>query len=84
MNGEPVRGATAAHNSLIYRNLQIAAWLLLAGCGQGQAQGQINAPPAPIASPAAAESLLVDVRSVDSSIAVSLRYFELLLRGRDS
>ena len=47
--------------------------VLLAGCGQGQAQ--VNAPPAPIASAAAAESLLVDVRSVDSSIAVSLRYF---------
>ena len=51
-------------------------WILLAvGCGQGQAQGQINASPAPIANAAAAESLLVDVRSVDSSIAVDLRYF---------
>lgn len=49
--------------------------LLLAACGQGQAQGQINAPPVPIADAAAAESLLVDVRSADSSIAVDLRYF---------
>lgn len=48
---------------------------LLAACAKGQAQGQINAPPAPIASPAAAESLLVDVRTVDSTIAVDLRYF---------
>jgi len=45
---------------------------LLAGCGKGQAQ--VNAPPAPIASAAAAESLLIDVRSVDSTIAVNLRY----------
>jgi D-alanyl-D-alanine dipeptidase len=46
--------------------------VLLAGCGKGQAQ--VNTPPAPIASGAAAESLLVDVRSVDSTIAVDLRY----------
>ena len=46
--------------------------VLLAGCGKGQAQ--VNAPPTPIASAAAAESLLVDVRSVDPTIAVSLRY----------
>lgn len=50
-------------------------WILLAtGCGQGQAQGQINAPPVPIANAAAAESLLVDVRSLDTSIVVELRY----------
>jgi D-alanyl-D-alanine dipeptidase len=50
-------------------------WVLLAtACSHGQAQGQINAPPVPIAAAAAAESLLVDVRSVDSSIAVNLRY----------
>ena len=47
--------------------------VLVAGCGKGQAQ--VDAPPAPIASATAAESLLVDVRSVDSSIAVNLRYF---------
>jgi D-alanyl-D-alanine dipeptidase len=51
------------------------AWLLvLAACGQAQSQSRINAPPAPIASAALAESLLVDVRQVDSSIAVNLRY----------
>lgn len=54
--------------------LAASSILLLAACGQGQAQSEINAAPAPIASPAAAESLLVDVRSVDSSITVNLRY----------
>lgn len=50
-------------------------WVLLAaGCAHGQAQSQVNAPPTPIATAGAAESLLVDVRSVDSSIAVNLRY----------
>ncbi len=49
--------------------------LLITACGTGQAQGQVNTAPAPIASAAAAESLLVDVQSVDSSIAVRLRYF---------
>jgi D-alanyl-D-alanine dipeptidase len=55
----------------------LAAWVLLlvAACAQGQAQGRINAPPVPIADAAAAESLLVDVRTVDSTIAVELRYF---------
>ncbi len=52
----------------------LAAALLQAGCGQGQALGQINAAPAPIASAAAAESLLVDVRTLDSTIMVNLRY----------
>src|SRR4029077_6818697 len=61
----PRRGGVAWHKSFVYM-------LLLAGCGKGQAQ--VNAPPAPIASAAAAESLLVDVRTVDSSIAVDLRY----------
>ena len=56
-------------------SLPVLGWLLgLAACGHAQAQGQINAPPAPIASAAAAESLLVDVLSVDSTIAVRLRY----------
>lgn len=54
----------------------MAAALMLAGaCSHSQAQGQVNAAPAPIASAAAAESLLMDVQSVDSSIAVNLRYF---------
>jgi zinc D-Ala-D-Ala dipeptidase len=68
MNMPPDRSRVILRKSLIYMSL-------LAGCGKGQAQGQVNAPPAPIASPAAAESLLVDVRSVDSTIAVDLRYF---------
>ena len=66
MNSQPRHGVMTLYKSFIYMGL-------LAGCGQGQAQ--VNAPPAPIASAAAAESLLVDVRSVDSSIAVTLRYF---------
>lgn len=68
MNKPPGLGREKLRKSLIYISL-------LAGCGRGQTQGQVNAPPAPIASAAAAESLLVDVRSVDSSIAVNLRYF---------
>jgi len=68
MNTPLRRGRHEFHKSLIYMSL-------LAGCGKGQAQGQINAPPAPIASPAAAESLLVDVKAVDSTIAVNLRYY---------
>ena len=66
MRNQPRHGGMTLYKSFIYMGL-------LAGCGQGQAQ--VNAPPAPIASAAAAESLLVDVRSVDSSIAVTLRYF---------
>ena len=66
MRNQPRHGGMTFYKSFIYMGL-------LAGCGQGQAQ--VNAPPAPIASAAAAESLLVDVRSVDSSIAVTLRYF---------
>ena len=65
MNCQPGRGGVTVRKSLI-------CMVLLAGCGKGQAQ--VNAPPAPIASAAAAESLLVDVRAVDSSIAVDLRY----------
>jgi len=61
------------HKALSDRRLRAWCLILLAGCGQ--AQGQANAAPAPIAPAAAAESLLVDVRSVDSSIAVDLRYF---------
>ena len=59
------QGGVTLHKSFVYM-------ILLAGCGKGQAQ--VNASPAPIASAEAAESLLVDVRSVDSSIAVDLRY----------
>jgi zinc D-Ala-D-Ala dipeptidase len=38
------------------------------------ATSQVEAPPLPIASDAAADSLLVDVRSVDSTIQVDARY----------
>lgn len=56
-------------------SLRPLAWLLvLVACGHAQSQSPINTPPAPIASAAAAESLLVDVRFVDSTIAVNLRY----------
>ncbi len=48
--------------------------LLLGACGSGQAQSTAEAPPVPIASAAAAESLLVDVRTLDATIAVDLRY----------
>ena len=68
MKKQPLRGHMTLRKSFIYMSL-------LAGCAKGQAQGQVNAPPTPIASPAAAESLLVDVRSVDATIAVNLRYF---------
>ena len=67
LNGNFLRGTT--------KPLAQLGWILLvAGCSHGPAQSQVNAPPTPIASAAAAESLLVDVRSVDSSIAVNLRY----------
>jgi D-alanyl-D-alanine dipeptidase len=74
MNKQPAGGGISARKS-ICGNYLCFMLLLLVGCGQGQAQGQVNTPPAPIAPPAAAESLLVDVRSLDSSIAVNLRYF---------
>jgi D-alanyl-D-alanine dipeptidase len=48
--------------------------LLLGACGSGQAQSTAEAPPVPIASAAAAESLLVDVRTLDPTIRVDLRY----------
>lgn len=72
------RSAATSHkllHDIVLGRMHLASYslLMLAGCGQGQAQ-QVNAAPAPIAPAAAAESLLVDVRSVDSSIAVNLRY----------
>jgi zinc D-Ala-D-Ala dipeptidase len=65
-----------------------AVLLLLAACGPGQAarsdgtptpaagaaDSAAEAPPAPVASDALADSLLVDVRAVDSSIQVDARY----------
>lgn len=65
----------AASKSFHGNGLAVCMMLLAAACAQGQAQGQINTPPVPIANAAAAESLLVDVRTVDSTIAVELRYF---------
>ncbi len=68
--------------SLFYRYMSRSFWrlamggaiLAAAGCGRAQAQGSVNAAPTPVASAAEAESLLVDVRSADSTIVVSLRY----------
>lgn len=82
MNNRANRGLDLLHNSLNHNQLRSSAWrlpalgwiLLAVGCANSQARSQVNAPPAPIATAGAAESLLVDVRSVDSSIAVNLRY----------
>jgi zinc D-Ala-D-Ala dipeptidase len=56
------------------RTAESACLLLLAACASAPAP-PINAPPVPVASAAAAESLLVDVQAVNPRIAVSLRYF---------
>ena len=59
--------------------LTVAAALLVA-ChqnpppSQSPAAASVNTPPLPIAPDAAAETLLVDVRSVDSTIRVGARY----------
>ena len=50
------------------------ACLILAACGGGRAAGPVEAPRAEAAPDAAAESLLVDIRSVDSTIQVAARY----------
>src|SRR5712691_761229 len=58
----------------------LAVLLLLAACSTSTGQvaagpaTSVEAPAQPVASDAAAESLLVDVRSVDSTIQVDLRY----------
>jgi zinc D-Ala-D-Ala dipeptidase len=60
--------------------LNPALWLgfvLLGGCGPAASappSASVNTAPLPIASDAAAESLLVDVQSVDSTIRVDARY----------
>ena len=50
----------------------IAKVLLLAAALQGQVP--VNAPPLPLASRAAADSLLVDVQRLDSTIKLDVRY----------
>jgi D-alanyl-D-alanine dipeptidase len=53
----------------------LALALAVGACGgAGAASRSVEAPPAEIASDTAAESLLVDVRSVDSTIRVDARY----------
>jgi D-alanyl-D-alanine dipeptidase len=52
----------------------VATLLVLACGGRPSAATSPEAPPLPTASDAAAESLLVDVRSVDSTIEVDARY----------
>ena len=52
----------------------IATLLVLACGGRPAAVASPEAPPLPTASAAAAETLLVDVRSVDSTIEVDARY----------
>jgi D-alanyl-D-alanine dipeptidase len=50
-----------------------ATLLLLAACASAPATS-VNAPPTPVASAAAADSLLVDIQAVNARILVSLRY----------
>ncbi len=52
----------------------LAAAVIAAGCSGQSPAAVANLPPAPTASDAAAESLLVDVQQVDSTIAVDVRY----------
>jgi D-alanyl-D-alanine dipeptidase len=57
------------------RSSRLALALAVGACGgAGAASRSVEAPPAEIAPDAAAESLLVDVRSVDSTIRVEARY----------
>jgi D-alanyl-D-alanine dipeptidase len=57
------------------RSSRLAFGLLVGACaGSAAASRSVEAPPAEIAPDAAAESLLVDVRSVDSTIEVDARY----------
>lgn len=82
MDGRENQKSTVWHKPLCRRHLRPVSWslpmlvglLVLAACGNAQSQPPINATPMPIASAAAAESLLVDVRLMDSTIAVNLRY----------
>jgi zinc D-Ala-D-Ala dipeptidase len=58
------------------RRLALTLLIVAAGCGRAgpSAASSAEAPPAQLGSDAAAESLLVDVRSVDSTIQVDARY----------
>jgi zinc D-Ala-D-Ala dipeptidase len=57
------------------RSSRLALALAVGACGGAAAASHsVEAPPAEIAPDAAAESLLVDVRSVDSTIRVEARY----------
>ncbi len=57
------------------RSSRLALALTVSACaGTGTASRSVEAPPAEIAPDAVAESLLVDVRSVDSTIQVEARY----------
>jgi zinc D-Ala-D-Ala dipeptidase len=67
---------------MVPRRATPAVLLLLAACSASTSPGRVavgptasvEAPAQPVASDAAAESLLVDVRSVDLTILVDLRY----------
>lgn len=63
-----------AMSSLSRAGSAATALLVLACGGRSEATPSPEAPPVPIASDATAESLLVDVRSVDSTIRVDARY----------
>jgi zinc D-Ala-D-Ala dipeptidase len=53
---------------------RLAFGLLVGACGGSAASRLVEAPPAEVAADAVAESLLVDVQSVDSTIQVEVRY----------
>jgi D-alanyl-D-alanine dipeptidase len=61
---------------MCFRRVGVLLVILAAGCGGARpsAATAVEAPPAQLGSDAAAESLLVDVRQVDSSIRVDARY----------
>ena len=56
------------------RTSRLAFGLLLAACAGTAASSSVEAPPAEMAPDAVAESLLVDVRAIDSTIRVEARY----------
>src|ERR1051325_281879 len=58
------------------RRIVVTLFIVAAGCGRARASAATSAeaPPAQLGSDAGAEWLLVDVRSVDSTIQVDARY----------